>query len=87
MMHIESTALVGYLAGLLTTLAFVPQVLHIWRTRSARDISLHTFSVFTVGIFLWLVYGILKSEWPIVIANGITFVLAGAILGMKLRFR
>jgi MtN3 and saliva related transmembrane protein len=83
----ESITLVGYLAGFLTTLAFVPQVLHIWRTRSTRDISLYTFSTFTVGIFLWLVYGILKSEWPIVIANGVTFVLAGAILGMKLRFR
>ena len=87
MAHTESIALVGYVAGFLTTLAFVPQVLHIWRTRSARDISLHTFSAFTVGIFLWLVYGILKSEWPIVISNGITFVLAGAILAMKLRFR
>ena len=87
MEHIESIALVGYLAGLLTTLAFVPQALHIWRTRSARDISLHTFSAFTVGVFLWLVYGILKAEWPIVIWNGVTFVLAGLILGMKLRFK
>ena len=80
------TAWIGYGAGFLTTLAFVPQVAHIWKSRSARDISLHTFAVFTVGITLWLVFGILKEEWPIVLWNGITLVLAGTILGMKLRF-
>ena len=82
-----SIALVGYLAGLLTTFAFIPQAWYIWRTRSARDVSLHTFSAFTVGVFLWLVYGVLKAEWPIVIWNGVTLVLAGTILGMKLRFK
>jgi MtN3 and saliva related transmembrane protein len=74
-------------AGFLTTLAFVPQALHIWRTRSARDISLHTFSAFTAGVFLWLVYGLFRAEWPLVIWNGVTLVLAGAILGMKVRFK
>jgi MtN3 and saliva related transmembrane protein len=83
----DSIALVGYAAGFLTTLAFVPQALYIWRTRSARDVSLHTFCAFTVGVFLWLLYGVLKAEWPIVIWNGVTLVLAGAILGMKLRFK
>jgi len=82
----DHAAWIGYVAGFLTTLAFVPQVAQIWRSRSARDISLHTFGVFTVGITLWLVFGILKQEWPIVLWNGITLVLSATILGMKLRF-
>jgi len=82
----DYAAWIGYGAGFLTTLAFVPQVLQIWRSRSARDISLHTFGVFTIGIALWLAFGILRHEWPIVLWNGITLVLSGTILGMKLRF-
>jgi MtN3 and saliva related transmembrane protein len=82
----EIASAVGYAAGLLTTFAFVPQAWHIWRTRSARDISLHTFSVFTLGVALWLGYGLLKGEWPIVLWNAITLAIAGAILLMKLRF-
>ena len=77
---------VGYGAGLLTTFAFVPQARQIWRSRSARDISLQTFSVFTIGVGLWLVFGILRAEWPIVLWNAVTFLLAAAILAMKLRF-
>jgi MtN3 and saliva related transmembrane protein len=76
----------GALAGFLTTIAFVPQVARIYRTRSARDISLHTFATFTVGVALWLAYGILRDETPIIVWNAITLALAAAILGMKLRF-
>ena len=82
----DLTAWIGYGAGFLTTLAFVPQVAQIWRSRSARDISLHTFGVFTIGITLWLAFGILRQEWPIVVWNGITLLLSATILGMKLRF-
>ena len=82
----EASTWVGYAAGLLTTFAFVPQALQIWRTRSARDVSLHTFSAFTVGVALWLAYGLLKGEWPIVLWNAITLALAAAILAMKRRF-
>ena len=85
-MHADLATWVGYAAGMLTTLAFVPQVRQIWKSRTARDVSLHTFSAFTVGVGMWLVFGVLKQEWPIVVWNGITFVLAGMILGMKLRF-
>ena len=81
----DLTAWIGYGAGFLTTLAFVPQVAQIWRSRSARDISLHTFGVFTIGITL-LAFGILRQEWPIVLWNGITLLLSATILGMKLRF-
>ena len=83
-MHID-TAL-GLIAGLLTTVAFVPQALRIYRTKSARDISLHTFAAFTTGVTLWLAYGILRGELPIIVWNAITLAVAAAILGMKLRF-
>ncbi|WP_106503231.1 SemiSWEET transporter, partial [Escherichia coli] len=76
--------LIGYLAAALTTCSFVPQALHTFRTRDVTCISLGMYSVFTVGIALWLVYGLALAAWPIVVANAITLVLAGTILGMKL---
>ncbi|MFY3385863.1 SemiSWEET transporter [Paracidovorax sp. MALMAid1276] len=78
--------LIGYLAASLTTCSFVPQALHTFRTRDVRGISLGMYSVFTAGIALWLAYGLALSAWPIVAANAVTLVLAGAILGMKLRY-
>jgi MtN3 and saliva related transmembrane protein len=78
---------IGLLAGILTTIAFVPQVIKTWRTRSARDISLGMFAAFTAGVLLWIVYGVLLRAAPIIIANAVTLVLAGAILVMKIRFR
>jgi len=77
---------IGLLAGFLTTIAFVPQVAKIWRARSARDLSLHTFATFTAGVALWLAYGIVRNEAPIIVWNAITLALAATILGMKLRF-
>ena len=76
--------LIGYLAAALTTCSFVPQALHTFRTRDVSGISLGMYSVFTVGIALWLLYGLALSAWPIVVANAITLLLAGTILGMKL---
>ena len=78
--------LVGYLAAILTTLSFLPQVWHTWRTRDVRGISLGMYVVFATGVFLWLLYGILANAWPIVIANAVTLALALAILAMKLRW-
>ena len=77
---------VGLAAGLLTTFAFVPQVLKIWRTKSAKDISLRTYIAFSLGVAMWLVYGVLKQEPPIILWNAVTLVLAIAIVAMKLRF-
>ncbi len=74
----------GYAAATLTTLSFVPQAWLSFRTRDVSGISLGMYSVFTVGISLWLVYGLLMQAWPIVLANGITLALASVILGMKL---
>jgi MtN3 and saliva related transmembrane protein len=78
---------VGYCAATLTTAAFVPQVVHTYQTKDVSGISLGMYSAFTLGVALWLVYGLLLSAWPIVIANAITLSLAIAILVMKLRYR
>ena len=78
--------LIGYLAAALTTCSFVPQALHTFRTRDVAGISLGMYSVFTTGVALWLLYVLALSAWPIVVANAVTLALAGAILGMKLRY-
>lgn len=77
---------VGLVAGLLTTAAFVPQVIRIYRSKSARDISLPAFGTFVVGLALWLLYGLLIGEIAIIVWNAVTLVLAIAILAMKLRY-
>lgn len=79
--------LIGYFAATLTTCSFVPQAWHTFRTRDVSGISLGMYSVFTVGVALWLLYGVLLGAWPIVIANAITVMLAGTILAMKVRYR
>lgn len=79
--------LIGTLAAILTTASFVPQAWHTFRTRDVRGISLGMYSVFTVGVACWLVYGLLLNAWPIVISNFITLALAATILTMKLRYR
>jgi MtN3 and saliva related transmembrane protein len=76
---------VGYVAATLTTIAFVPQAWHTWRTRSTHGISLGMYSTFTAGVACWLAYGILLGAWPIIAANVITLALALFILAMKLR--
>jgi MtN3 and saliva related transmembrane protein len=76
---------IGYAAAFCTTGAYVPQVLRVWRTRSTQDISLKMFLVLVTGLALWLTFGVLKGEWPIMLANGITLVLARAILLFKLK--
>lgn len=77
---------VGSIGAVLTTLAFVPQVLRIWKTRSARDISLPMYVTFTGGVLFWLAYGVLLGSWPIIGANIVTLILALAVIVMKLKF-
>lgn len=79
--------IVGYVAAFLTTASFVPQAWHTFKTRDVRGISLGMYSTFTLGVAGWLLYGLLLSAWPIVIANAITLALAAGILSMKLRYR
>jgi MtN3 and saliva related transmembrane protein len=81
-----ATESIGYLAAILTTCSFVPQAWHTFRTRDVSGISLGMYSVFALGVALWLAYGLLLAAWPIVAANAITLALALAILGMKLRY-
>lgn len=81
----ELTTLIGLLAGALTTASFVPQVVRILVTRETRAISLTMYALFTTGVFLWLVYGVILGELPIVLANGLAFVLAATVLALKLR--
>ena len=81
------TDAIGTIAATLTTLSFLPQALHTFRTKDVSGISLGMYSVFTSGVSGWLVYGLLLDAWPIVIANAITLGLASAILVMKLRYR
>lgn len=75
----------GFAAAALTTFAFVPQVVRTLRTRDTRAISLWMYVLFTGGVFLWLVYGSILALWPVVIANGVTFLLAFAVLVLKIR--
>lgn len=78
--------LVGTLAATLTTLAFIPQAWMTWKKRHADGVSLGMYGIFTLGVSLWLVYGILLGAWPIIIANIVTLGLAVFILVMKMRF-
>jgi MtN3 and saliva related transmembrane protein len=80
-----SVTWVGMAAAFCTTVAFLPQVIKTWKTRSTKDISLGMFSIFSTGIFLWLVYGLALRDIPLIAANGITLLLTLVILGFKLR--
>lgn len=81
------TEIIGMVAAILTTVSFVPQVWHSFQTRDVSGISLPMYSIFTVGIALWLGYGVLLGAWPLIVANGITLSLASTILWMKLRYK
>ena len=82
----DAITLIGFAAGFLTTVAFIPQVARIWKSRSAKDVSLPAFATFTLGLGGWLAFGILKQDPPIILWNAVTLLLAGAILAMKIRF-
>jgi MtN3 and saliva related transmembrane protein len=76
----------GMIAGTLTTIAFVPQVLRIYRTKSARDVSYLTFGIFAAGVVLWLIYGVLIQSPAMIAANIVTLVLAGIVIALKARY-
>lgn len=79
--------LVGYAAAILTTTAFIPQAAKSWTTRDLSGVSLSMYSLFTLGVALWLIYGVVLGAWPIIIANAITLALAGVVLALKLMHR
>jgi MtN3 and saliva related transmembrane protein len=77
--------IIGYCAAFLTTIAFLPQAIQSWRTRDLSGISVGMYSLFTVGVGLWLIYGLIIEKWPLIVANALTFALALSILVLKLR--
>ncbi|HJS66553.1 MAG TPA: SemiSWEET transporter [Nitrospiraceae bacterium] len=79
--------LLGFAAGTLTTCAFWPQLQKTWRSKSAGDVSLGMLAIFSTGVCLWFLYGLVLQSWPIILTNFITLLLTGAILALKLRYR
>ncbi len=82
----DFTNILGFAAASLTTLAFLPQVIKVWRSRSTKDISLPMLVTFIAGITLWLIYGLLVKAAPIYLANAITLILNLVILRFKLKY-
>ena len=78
---------VGFFAAFCTTISFLPQVIKVYKTKSTKDISLYMFLIFTIGTFCWLIYGILESSLPIIMANTITLILSVIILLYKIKFK
>jgi MtN3 and saliva related transmembrane protein len=79
--------ILGLLAGALTTTAFIPQVLKTWKTKSAKDLSLGMYIIFCMGVLLWLIYGIVISDIPVIVTNVVTLVLALTLLYFKLFYK
>ena len=83
----ESANTLGLIAGALTTVAFIPQVIKIWKTQHATDISLGMFAIFSCGVLLWLFYGIEIDAIPVIVANAVTLGLSLTILVFKMRYK
>lgn len=79
--------LIGPLAAILTTISFIPQVIQILKTKNTEGISLGMYALFVSGVFLWLIHGIMIQDWPIIVANAVTFVLASIVLYTKIKTR
>ena len=85
--HPAAVTILGLVAGTLTTLSFLPQLLKAWKSRSTHDISIGMFLLLAVGIMLWIVYGIVTADVPVIVANAVTLVFVSLILALKLRYR
>lgn len=79
--------IIGLAAGFCTTVAFLPQAIKTWKSKSAKDLSLGMYSIFCAGVLLWLTYGFLISDLPIILTNLVCIVLASSILYFKLSFK
>ena len=78
---------IGFFAGFCTTVAFFPQAVKVWKTKSTKDISLYMFIIFTIGVLSWLIYGITMYDAPLILANAITLILSIFILIYKLKYK
>lgn len=83
----DSVTILGFVAGALTTASFIPQLLKAWNTKSTTDISVIMYAWLIVGIALWIIYGIFRNSYPVILANAVTLVIAIAILILKLKYR
>jgi MtN3 and saliva related transmembrane protein len=84
---LETFTLIGFVAALFTTSGFVPQVFRIFRTKSTRDISLTMYLVLAIGTLLWLIYGVMLKELPLIVANSISLSLITSILLLKIKYK
>ena len=78
--------IIGLTAAILTTIAQLPQAIKTFKTKKARDISLGMYVLLVVGVFLWLVYGLIIKDAPVIFANAITLILVSTILGFKIKY-
>jgi MtN3 and saliva related transmembrane protein len=85
--NVPNVQALGFVAAFCTTAAFVPQLVRVLRLRSARDVSLPTFLMFSIGVFLWLLYGLYIGSRPVIASNSVTLILSVSILVLKLRYR
>ncbi|HET6227618.1 MAG TPA: SemiSWEET transporter [Bacteroidia bacterium] len=82
----DFVTILGFLAAIGTTVSFIPQVIHIIKTRDTKGISLSMYIIFTTGVFCWLLYGCFLGSLPIILANAVTFLLALTILFLKIKW-
>ncbi|MGD1044503.1 MAG: SemiSWEET transporter [Bacteroidota bacterium] len=85
--HMDTITIIGLVAATCTTISFLPQAMRIIKTKHTKDLSLAMYSIFTTGIFLWLVYGILIKDLPLITSNAITFLLTSTILILKIKYK
>lgn len=83
----DPVKILGLVAGSLTTIAFVPQVIKTYQSRSAKDLSLGMFMIFCSGTIGWLTYGILINDLPVILANAVTLVLSAVLIVFKIVFK
>jgi MtN3 and saliva related transmembrane protein len=80
------TDAIGFLAGVLTTIAFVPQALKMYASKSGKDVSARMLLIFSAGVILWLIYGIMIGSLPVILANLVTLILSATIIALKIRY-
>ena len=87
MSHMNYISILGLVAGALTTISSLPQVIKIWKFKKTADISLGTYILVCTGVVLWLIYGFLIKDLPLIATNVVTFILVTTILGFKIKYK
>ena len=83
--QMDLVTIIGMIAAVATTSAFLPQAIKTISTKHTKDISLWTYLILVVGLALWFIYGLMIMDWPIILANGVTFIFVGTIFILKLK--